>query len=224
MCFSANASFTAGTVLTIIGVASVLKAPHRSQILFASIPFLFGIQQLAEGILWLTLPDPHNILTQKVFTYIFLFFAQVVWPVWVPLAFLLLEKSTNRRTGQKMLVAAGALVGLYLFYCLLNYNVTARIEQRHIVYLQEYPSIFRGYGVALYALATVAPPFFSSIRRMWIFGLAIMASYIISALFYEHYVLSVWCFFASIISIVAYLIILKLGREKQMKNYSATFI
>ena len=157
MCFSANASFTAGAVLTIIGVASVIKAPHRSQLLFAAIPLLFGVQQLAEGVLWLTLPNPDQVNTQKVFTYIFLFFAQVVWPVWVPIAFLLLEKNTNRRKGQKILVAAGVVVGLYLFYCLLNYHVTARIEQRHITYLQEYPSIFRGFGVVLYALATIAP-------------------------------------------------------------------
>ena len=55
MCFSANASFGAGVVLTIIGVAAIKKVQHPSQILFASIPLLFAVQQISEGILWITL-------------------------------------------------------------------------------------------------------------------------------------------------------------------------
>jgi len=42
MCFSATASFVAGTSL------SAIELP------FAMIPLLFGIQQLVEGIIWLT--------------------------------------------------------------------------------------------------------------------------------------------------------------------------
>jgi hypothetical protein len=36
MCFSAGASFTAGTVLAAIGIASVKKATTASQTVFAS--------------------------------------------------------------------------------------------------------------------------------------------------------------------------------------------
>ena len=54
MCFSATASFSAGIILTVIGVASIKKAHHKSQLLFASIPFVFGIQQFAEGNVLLT--------------------------------------------------------------------------------------------------------------------------------------------------------------------------
>ena len=112
MCFSATASFSAGVVLTVIGVATIKKVQHPSQILFASIPLLFAIQQIAEGILWLTLPNPAYLPTQVSFTYIFLFFAQVVWPLWVPMAILLLEKEDLRKRVQRYLVAAGMLVGI----------------------------------------------------------------------------------------------------------------
>lgn len=78
MCFSATASFGAGVVLTVIGVASIKKTHHPTQLLFASIPFIFGVQQIAEGILWLTLPNPDYVSTQKIFTHIFLFFAQIL--------------------------------------------------------------------------------------------------------------------------------------------------
>ena len=58
MCFSASASFGAGIVLTGIGVASIKKSDTRSKSLFASIPLIFGIQQITEGFLWLALSNP----------------------------------------------------------------------------------------------------------------------------------------------------------------------
>lgn len=62
MCFSASASF---------GVASIKKTHHPSQLLFASIPFIFGVQQIAEGLLWLTLSNPDYLNIQRIFTHIF---------------------------------------------------------------------------------------------------------------------------------------------------------
>ena len=88
MCFSATASFTAGVVLTVIGIASIKKANYKSQLLFASIPFMFGVQQFAEGILWLTIPKSDYFVLQKMATYIYLFFAHILWPLWVPIAIL----------------------------------------------------------------------------------------------------------------------------------------
>lgn len=114
MCFSASASFGAGFVLAVIGVATIKKTQHPSQLLFASIPLIFGVQQIAEGILWLTLPNPDYVNTQKIFTYVFLFFAQIVWPIWVPIAIMLLEKNATRKTMQKVFIGSGLIVGLYL--------------------------------------------------------------------------------------------------------------
>lgn len=95
MCFSAEASFIAGAALTVIGVATIKKTTHKSQLWFASIPLVFGIQQLAEGVLWLTLPDPEMIRVQRVATYIFIFFAQVIWPFIVPFGVLMLDKKNE---------------------------------------------------------------------------------------------------------------------------------
>jgi len=212
MCFSASASLGAGVVLTAIGVATLKKTHHSSQLLFASIPLFFGVQQIAEGILWLTLPNPDYANMQKIFTYVFLFFAQVLWPIWVPVAILLLEKEASRKTFQKVLVLPGILVSAYLAYCLLTFHVEAKIVGHHITYLQDYPLYLKTHGTILYALATIAPAFFSHIKRMWIFGIAILLSYIISDVFYQHYVLSVWCFFASIISLSIYAIMIEISR------------
>lgn len=217
MCFSAVASFGSSVVLTGIGVAAIKKTHHPRQVLFASVPLIFAVQQFAEGILWLALPSPEHIAIQALATYVFLLFAEIIWPIWVPIAILLLEKNATRKVIQKVLVGVGFLVGVYLAYCLLNFKVEARIEGNHITYFQDYPNPFRGYGVIAYAQATIAPPFFSHIKRMWLFGLAILISYIISAVYYEHYMLSVWCFFASIISITIYAIMIEIEGSKRQQ-------
>lgn len=221
MCFSASASFGAGIVLTVIGVASIKKSQHLSQLLFASIPLLFGVQQIAEGILWLTLPNPEYVNTSKVATYTFLFFAQILWPMWAPIAILVFEKRAKRKNIQKVFVIAGLIVGFYLAYCLLAFNVEAKIVGHHITYLQDYPPSLRKYVILLYGLATIVPPFFSHIKRMWMLGVSILISYIVTAIFYEHYIISVWCFFSSIISLSIYAILIKIANTERQRALMA---
>ena len=219
MCFSANVSFGAGIVLTVIGVAAIKKARHKTHILFASIPLIFAVQQIAEGFLWKTIPNPKYQQLQIYFTYIFLLFAQVIWPIWVPISIVLLEKEKTRKLLQRILVVAGVLVGSYLGYCLFNYPVLAIIEGSHIKYDLDFPSKPKYFGIILYAMATVLPPFFSHIKRMWILGVAVSISYIISNFFYEQYLISVWCFFASIISLSVYIIMVEInGSQKKMRT------
>lgn len=216
MCFSAGASFGAGIVLSAIGVASIKKAKSSSQIIFAGIPLIFAVQQITEGFLWLSLSNPGYAPLQQVTTYIFLFFAQVVWPVWVPFAILKLEPKERRKKSEKVLVGIGALVSVYLAYCLLIFPAEAKIVEYHISYEQNYPAAIARYCGFLYIVATIVPPFFSRIRRMWMLGTAILISYVITTIFYTDYIVSVWCFFASIISIAVYAILYELNNPNKI--------
>lgn len=223
MCFSANASFGASIVLTVIGVAAIKKVEHPSQLLFASIPLLFAVQQISEGIIWLTLGNPAYAVLSQTMTYVFLFFAQFFWPLWVPIAVLMLEKESKRKRIQKILVGIGIIVAFYSAYSLFSYHVQAKIVGYHVTYTVDYPNNLAMYGGILYLLATVAPSFFSHIKKMWMFGTSIFISYLITALFYDHYLVSVWCFFASIISISIYAIIIEI-RNMNKKAFSATLL
>jgi hypothetical protein len=214
MCFSAGASFGAGIVLTAIGIASIKKTETKAQIAFACIPLIFAAQQITEGFLWLALCHPSYAIFRWPATYLFLFFAQVVWPFWVPYSILRLETVQKRKRFGKILVAIGVPVSLGLTYFLVTYKVEAYLMDHHIFYKQYYPGGIRPYGVLCYMLATIAPPFVSAIKRMWILGALILVSYITTALFYKNHVLSVWCFFASIISIYILVILVKLNRKK----------
>ena len=204
MCFSAVASFGAGTVLTFIGVASLKKVQSPSQIAFASVPLIFAVQQISEGFVWLSLSNSTFASLQSVMTYVFLFFAQVVWPIWVPFAIMKLEKNDKRKKMLKVIVAIGGLVSLYLLFCLINFHVDSKIVGYHISYKQDYPRDIKIYQAGLYLIATVIPPFISSVKKMPLLGMGIFISYIITMIFYVDYIISVWCFFASIISITIY--------------------
>lgn len=54
MCFSASASFIAGAALTATGVATLQMTARKAEIPFATIPLLFGLQQITEGLIWLS--------------------------------------------------------------------------------------------------------------------------------------------------------------------------
>ena len=215
MCFSATASFSAAVVLTTIGVVSLKKTTHKRQMLFACIPFMFGVQQFSEGLLWLTIPKQDYFVLQKTATYVYLFFAHVLWPLWVPIAIMLMDQINERTFVQKTVVFIGISVSIFSAYCLLNFDVKSTIDGHHINYILEYSAIMNNFWIFLYALATIVPPFFSHIKRMWVLGITILISYFITQLFYENYTLSVWCFFSSIISVMIYYFIDKLSKYVQ---------
>jgi len=210
MCFSAGASFGASAVLSVIGIATIKKAKSSYQIPFASIPLIFAVQQFSEGIGWLALSNSSFAPLEKVSTYIFLIFAQIVWPLWVPLAITILEKNAKRKNILKLFVGIGALVSCYFAHRLIMYGAQANIAGHHVAYKQVYPDSFNHIADMFYGVASLVPTFLSKTRRVWIFGSAVTISYIITAFFYEHYILSVWCFFSSIISILIYMIIIGL--------------
>lgn len=200
MCFSSTASFGASGVLLVIGVASIIKTSQPRQLLFAVIPLIFAVQQFTEGFLWLSL-EGRLPGYEKILTYSYLFFAQVLWPVWIPLAFLWLENDNTRRIFLKTLTGFGFLVGLYLAYALLYFNVSSEIVNHHIKYRLDFPQSLQGYGNPFYGLATVAPVFVSGVKGMKIFGLLIILAYLVSFFYFKSALISVWCYFAAVISI-----------------------
>lgn len=221
MCFSASASFGAAIVLSAISVSTIKKTQQTSQLYFAGIPLIFCLQQISEGFLWLSLTNPSYASLQQPMTYIFLFFAQILWPIWIPFALLMLEKNAKRKKFQSILFLIGVLVSSYQLYSLIGFPAEAKIIGSHIFYQHDYPVRFGNYGDLLYFSATIIPTFISSIKRMWLLGLFITIAYAITALFYTKHVISVWCFFASIISILILFILQGMkNKDKQISDFA----
>jgi hypothetical protein len=209
MCFSSYASFGSAAILSTIGIATLRQAKVRAVVPFATIPLLFGIQQLAEGALWLALEHPGHDGLRGFSTILFLFFAQVVWPVWVPFSICKLEQKPEKKRVLRLMVWTGAVVSAYLAYCLLRYEVKAEIEEHHIFYEQDYPATPGFITGALYLACTLVPQFISSAKRMVYLAVFILVSFALSAVLYQKYFISVWCFFAAAISIWVYAIVRK---------------
>jgi hypothetical protein len=202
MCFSAGASFGASAVLSVIGVAVIKKAKSPNQIPFASIPLIFAVQQFSEGFVWLALSNPVFASMEKISSYTFLVFAQIIWPLFVPISIALLEKNVKRKKILKIFIGVGVLVSSYFAHRLLMYGVQPSIAGHHIAYRQVHPDSWGHVADIFYGIATLAPTFLSKVKKMWAFGLLVSISYLITAIFYANNILSVWCFFAAIISIM----------------------
>ena len=213
MCFSTEASFIGGAVIIAIGVATVRKVHKPSQLVFACIPLFFGFQQIAEGFVWLSLQNPLYYGVLMPATYTFLIMAEVFWPFMVPLAVLLMEKNKKRLKILWVLFGMGVSVSLYFIFCLLSYNVTPEINGFHIEYVEGYPKSIKLVVFGVYLIASIVPLFVSTIKRIYLLGILMALSCMLTMIFFTQFLTSVWCFFGALISIVI-LWILRDARKK----------
>jgi hypothetical protein len=218
MCFSMGASFGAGTILLMIGYAAVSQARTKQQLLLCTIPLLFSLQQFIEGLLWLSLQDYTYAQWQQLLLYLFLITAQVVWPLFIPLCTLVIETNTLRRKILAVCLVTGVITAAVFMYGLFRYNAGVSIGHHHIRYVLDLPFLQQWYGGIPYLFAAVIAPLVSSNPRMRLTGLLLLIAYVAARLFYREYVISVWCYFATPISIISlYDIILRnrLGHAHQ---------
>ena len=207
MCFSPEASFTGGIIISAIGIATVNKVHRSSQAVFAAIPLFFGIQQIAEGVVWLSLPAPDYVNIQKISTYLFMIMAQVIWPMLIPLSVLLMEENGRRKKIMQILLVMGLILSTYYGFCLMFFNVYPEISGYHILYKTDFPQSLSIPAFMLYLIVTITPLFISGIKRTNMLAILMTLSCLVTAIFFRQYLTSVWCFFAALISGVIYWIL-----------------
>ena len=202
MCFSASASFIAGSSLSAVGVAALRRTEARAEQPFAMIPLLFGVQQLTEGVIWLTFSHDAPLLKQTM-TYVYSGFSHVLWPMYVPLAVGALEATRWRKRTLFGFETAGIAVGLYLLYSIIVRPLVAEVVGRHIVYNS--PHFYLVPVMVLYLAATCVSCFFSSHGYVKLFGVLSLASFMAAYVVHVEALVSIWCFFAAILSLLIYL-------------------
>ena len=154
MCFSAAASFTSSAIISSVGVAGEKRPIRPSQRVFASIPLVFGFQQLIEGILWVTLRSGKYPQLQDVSAHVYLIVALMAWPVIVPVAMYLMEDVASKKRIISIFLVMGMIVSLYSAYCLLFYQVTPQIQGFHIVYITNFPNVGGDASFLMYLAST----------------------------------------------------------------------
>ena len=200
MCFSAPASLIAGGALCAVGKETLKKPKQKTDIPFASIPLIFGIQQIIEGCVWLSVGMP---ALNGIISFAFLMFAYVLWPVFVPIAIRLMEKDALRKKILEPFVAMGLLTGIVLFYSIITGPVSAQAVQFSLSYSST--GNFPGFTIWLYVAATCLSCLVSSHKMVNLFGITLFASCFTAYQCYASSFVSVWCFFAALLSFIVYL-------------------
>ncbi len=206
MCFSATASFVASGALVALGGATFAFARKRDKVLVA-IPILFGIQQALEGYQWLRLDGGSS---SRAAGYGYLFFALVLWPVYVPSFVYFLDK--NRKTLLRWFVLAGLAVAAIFLGLLAAHPLHVRITSSCVSYALGLPP-FWVVGPP-YLLAILGPLFLSSRKIFRWFGAAILGLAVLSWRLYQFNFISVWCFFAAAVSSMFFLYVQNNRRRK----------
>ena len=202
MCFSATASFTASALLLGMGALTMRQVERRSDWPLAFIPVLFAIQQATEGVVWLGLSGQVPGL-QVAATQVYSVFSHVLWPIYVPWAVWLAQPPGPRRRVLAGFCVAGLAVGLFLLYGMIANPIVAHAVGQHIDY--ESPHFYIAAVLLLYLAATTLSPMLSAHAWVQRFGLLALLASVAAYVAYAQWFISVWCFFAALLSIVLFL-------------------
>ena len=213
MCFSAQMSFLAVGLLLSIAAATYHTLRTSKQILLAGMPLLFAMQQAAEGVLWLLLPRGQYPLIISIAKYTYLTFAFLIWPLYVPMTVLMLEKTELRRALISICFVIGLGWSLASLWYFTQYGADVSIASCHIDYRLRGLSDNYRLQIGLYSLTTILPFFLSSHRLLQMVGVLMGLSCILSLLIWHYYFISVWCFFAALISLAAYFVVRKNNQD-----------
>jgi hypothetical protein len=200
MCFSPQADFVAGAVVTGVGVETLRLVRVRRELIVGALPLLFGFHQLVEGFVWLGLRGEVSAGLGDTAKQTYIVFAHAVLPALVPFGFTLLEPDRRRARWMWPLVALGLLLGAYLLWQVTAYPVGARQQARCIDYTTHAPNdVLIG---VLYVLATCGPALMSSRLHLRWFGVVSVVGVIAAALVRVDELTSLWCVYVAVVSVL----------------------
>lgn len=212
MCYSLEASITAGLGLGLAGVGMVSKALRhdRRMLLFAAFPLVFSIHQFTEAGVWLTLNDPED---GQFFRYVYTLIAFAVWPVFTPFAAAYAETDAERKRVFLWMGAVGVVLAIYLIAKLAGADgIDISIVKHSLAYdpLFERPPLIAHF---LYVLLTVAPLVMSDRRAINIFGAMVLLTFVFALAANRPAWYSLWCLTAAVFSFV-----IALGIERERSS------
>lgn len=201
MCFSPQADLVGGALIVAIGVGVARNARNRhDHLALAALPLLLGAHQLVETFVWWGLQRRVAPGVGHVATWIYLLFAFVVLPSYVPLAIRALEPPGRRRRVMDGFVALGLGVSALLLIAMLRGPVTATLGHNHLgygIHLHAGPVV-----VGAYVLATCGSALLSGYRHIAIFGAVNLVAVALLAHLAIDGFASLWCGWAALTSIV----------------------
>jgi hypothetical protein len=214
MCFSAAGSFALSGILAGVGAASVARSPSARHRMFAGIPLIFAAQQASEGVVWMTMDAPGHATLNHIAVLVFLGFALVIWPMWLPFSLRLTERDPDRRHVLTAMLALGVIVGVAAAVLIARSTPVSVVAGHSIRYDHSGDSSATVNFIVLlgYAIPTIAPFFVSTAKLGRAIGAMLVFSLVAAALVEREALTSVWCFFAAILSSMVFVAV---GQEER---------
>jgi hypothetical protein len=201
MCFSAISSFSAAGMLTGIGMLALLSIKRTSAYPRALIPFGFALQQMCEGVVWVTYDNPEYYALTHAASVLFLIFAMIVWPVWIPFSLTIAERSRVHAYKLGALTVFGVAIAAYGAFLLYTFPVSTSITCHSIAYMYGNMTMLTQYLYTVaYVCAVVAPFFVSTTGFARLYGVLLSVALIVAWWAWYATAGSVWCFFAALLS------------------------
>lgn len=211
MCLSAPASFVASAALAAMGITLIYRTRKNKRLLpLALIPCFFAVQQAAEGIVWLYFLDQTQEGLTEGAKNLFLFFAFIFWPLWVPFSAWAAEKQEARKQAIAVCFGIGMMIAALLGF--LIPHTTAVSYRSSIQYLQQLDigsTALSSSVLFFYAVATLLPLFLSSLKKLWVIGACVALAGIVICLIDRFFFVSLWCFLAAWISLCLFFVLPK---------------
>jgi len=214
MCFSVGISFTSAVILVPLGLHCLKKTlrVNKAYWAFALLPIGFGIQQAFEGGVWWAL-DTNNTEMLHLSALGFLFFSHLFWLVWIPLSSYFVETEKRSRILFLLIAVMGAICGttMFLSFILHPNMLTVSIVNHSILYetTQIYDDYFPQIVLrTVYMLIVLLPLLLSSKKHLRLLGILMLLSMFISLTLFSFTFISVWCYFAALISLYIYYMVL----------------
>ncbi len=199
MCFSAEADFVAGLVVTSTGVDALRQVHRPSERALGALPVILGSHLLVEAVVWEGLTGDFAPAAGRLAMWVYLAIALLVLPVFVPLAVRAVEPDAGRRRAMARLGAAGAVLAAVYLIGMVEGPVDVEIEGRHLAY--RLGMDHGGLLAAVYAVVVCAPPMLASERRIVSFGVANLAAVVGLAWLQSSALTSLWCAWAGVTSV-----------------------
>lgn len=210
MCFSATASFTTAAILIPAGLVCLRKTIplNNSSWGFSLYLLAFGTQQAFEGGVWWSL-ESGNSEALRLFATGFLFFSHFFWLAWVPYSCYLTELIPQRKRIFLLFSRVGTAFGVSMFSAFLLYPdwLSVSIINQSIAYhtILIYDDYLPRFVITLvYMFIVITPLIWSSNPHHKILGGLILLSATVTILFFKLTFISVWCYFAALISLYIY--------------------
>ena len=221
MSCSATVSFTLFGALVPAGIYAIARSrrSNRAWLPSAAAPLAFGIQQGFEGFVWLGIQGG-NEARVSIASRGFLFFSHFFWLGWVPLSVWMIETNLVRKRVVATLAVIGFVYGLSIFLpsFLIGDWLAIEIVNQSLEYRTTliYDGFVSRTALRLFYAAIVVSALLLSIdRRIQVFGALVAVSMVVTYAFFAYAFISIWCFFAAILSACLAAIIVWDSRRSQ---------